>query len=104
MDLNEIQKRMTYIEEVFDDIENIDAPIKRYAGNYVINKSYAVGDTVTEAKNLYLCIKADNNSNSLDLDKWVKICNAQGGAKGSGAGQFLPLAGGTMTGIIGSDI
>ena len=25
----------------------------------VINKSYAVGDTVTEAKNLYLCIKAD---------------------------------------------
>ena len=100
--LNEIQKRMTFIEEMFESNETIDAPIKRYAGVYKINKSYAVGDTVTEAKSLYLCIKADANSNSLDLDKWVKICNSQGsGGKGNG-GEFLPLAGGTMTGIIGS--
>ena len=85
--LNEIQKRMTFIEEMFESNESIDAPIKRYAGIYKINKSYAVGDTVTEAKSLYLCIKADANSNSLDLDKWVKICNAQvnGGKGGGGA-------------------
>ena len=83
--LNEIQKRMTFIEEMFESNESIDAPIKRYAGVYKINKSYAVGDTVTEAKSLYLCIKADANSNSLDLDKWVKICNAQvSGGKGGG--------------------
>ena len=100
--LNEIQKRMTFIEEMFESNETIDAPIKRYAGVYRINTSYAVGDTVTEAKSLYLCIKADANSNTLDPEKWVKICNSQGKGGGSG-GAFLPLAGGTMTGIIGSE-
>ena len=102
--LNEIQKRMTFIEEMFESNESIDAPIKRYAGVYTLNTSYAVGDTVTEAKSLYLCIKADANSNSLDPERWVKICNAQGsGGKGGGGGEFLPLKGGTMTGIIGSE-
>ena len=100
--LNEIQKRMTFIEEMFESNETIDAPIKRYAGVYKLNASYAVGDTVTEAKSLHLCIKTDANSNSLDPEKWVKICNSQGSGKGS-SGAFLPLAGGTMTGIIGSE-
>ena len=100
--LNEIQKRMTYIEEMFESNEKIDAPIKRYAGAYKLKDSYEVGDTVQEAKSLYLCIKADANSVSLDPERWVKICNSQSAGKGS-SGAFLPLAGGTMTGIIGSE-
>ena len=50
--LNEIQKRLTFIEELFENNETIDAPIKRYAGVYRLKDSYAVGDTVTDAKSL----------------------------------------------------
>ncbi len=100
--LTEIQKRLTYLDDMFSDYENIDAPIKRYAGAYVPKNSYAKGDTASNAKSLYLCVKDDPNSSSLDPEKWIVLCNAQGGGNGGGAGEFLPLAGGTMTGTIGS--
>ena len=84
--LNEIQKRMSFIEGAFTDNENIDAPIKRYAGLYKTNTSYSSGDTVTNQKSLWLCIETDGNSSSLDPDKWVKICGAMGGVGKSGGG------------------
>ncbi|MEK9769615.1 MAG: hypothetical protein VW683_11895, partial [Betaproteobacteria bacterium] len=100
--LTEIQKRLTYLDDMFSDYENIDAPIKRYAGAYVPKNSYAKGDTASNAKSLYLCVKDDPDSSSLDPEKWIVLCNAQGGGGGTGKGEFLPLAGGTMTGTIGS--
>lgn len=84
--LNEIQKRMSFIEGAFTDNENIDAPIRRYAGLYKTNTSYSSGDTVTNQKSLWLCIETDGNSISLDPDKWVKICGAMGGVSKSGGG------------------
>ena len=100
--LTEIQKRLTFLDDMFSDYQNIDAPIKRYAGAYVPKNSYAKGDTASNAKSLYLCVKDDPNSSSLDPEKWIVLCNAQGGGGGGGKGEFLPLAGGTMTGTIGS--
>jgi len=84
--LNEIHKRMSFIEGAFTDNENIDAPIRRYAGLYKTNTSYSIGDTVTNQKSLWLCIETDGNSSSLDPDKWVKICGAMGGVSSSGGG------------------
>jgi len=88
--LETIQKRLTFLEEqLVNQVEDIDAPIKRFAGTWKMGESYSVGDTAKLNKGLYLCIKADRNSSSLDPENWVKLAGSAAGGGGGGGGSGI---------------
>ena len=87
----DIIKRLTFLEDqLVNQVEDIDAPIKRFAGTWKVGESYATGDVVKFSKGLYLCIKADKNSDALDPDYWVKLAGSTGGSAAGGGGMISP--------------
>ena len=84
-EIEDVKKQLTWLEEQMLNFENVKAPIKGYEGVWENGKSYSKGDLVTVSKGLYLCIRTDSNSISMDPEKWVKLSGSSA-SSGSGSG------------------
>mgnify|MGYP001328616358 CR=1 FL=1 len=66
--------------------KDIDAEIKRYAGDWHTSKSYAKGDVVTSFDGLWLCLKNTKEQPSGLGDSWTLMHGGGSGGGGGGGG------------------
>ena len=87
------EKALLWLETQWAEEEKLGIRFKLFRGTYKRSESYAVGDVVSYSKGLWICSKAETNSQSLSIDNWVKMASLGGGGGGGGA---APLSGMTV--------